>query len=459
MDNFAAIRWVLYYTMGLNLLVTISKLVVGYATGSLSLIADGYDSLFDTDSNVVGLVGIYIASRPPDRSHPYGHRKFETLAATGISVLLFVTTVQLAQSAIGRLRNPVIPVVNAWTYAALLLSIGMHLYVAVYEYRRGKELKSEILMADALHTRADVLVSVSVLIGIVVVQMGYPIADAILALFIAALIAKIGVDIIRENSKILADAAALDVDIVQRIVGGVPGVQSLDHIRSRGQEDDIHLDLHVRVESGMPVDQAHRIAHQVERRLSEGIEGVRDVIVHIEPQETSPDATVDVGQQIRQIASGVPGTSVHSVQARAVGDRLYVTLHLEVGQSFSMDKAHSLASQIEDMIRAEIPQTADVDIHIEPGGVDDRQATSVDLATYSQIRTALNQAAAEVSGLSDCYDARVFRQGDNLLVSGHWECPSGLTVDEAHTLSEKLEQHIRERLPEVTEVVVHLEPK
>lgn len=458
MENYTAIRRVLYYTMILNLLVTIAKLVVGYATGALSLVADGYDSLFDSASNVVGLVGIYFASRPPDRTHPYGHRKFETLAATSISVMLFVTTLQLVQSAISRFRDPVVPVVNVWTFAALALSIGMHLYVATYEHRRGKQLKSEVLVADALHTRADVLVSVSVLAGLIVVRLGYPIVDAILALVIAALIAKIGVDIIRENSRILADAVALDESVVERIVSGVPGVSSLHNIRSRGQEDDIHLDLHVRVEADMPMAQAHYIAHEVQQRLMGGIEGVRDVIVHTEPQRDAGAASPDIGQRIREIAGRVPGASVHSVQVRVVGAGLYATLHLETDPALSMAQAHALADQIEGMIRGEIPQTAEVDVHIEPKGSGGRPTAAADQATYRRVRALLDQATADIGGLSACHDARVLRQGDDLLVSGHWGCPSDLTVQQAHALSSQLEQRIRERLPQATEVVVHVEP-
>lgn len=458
MKNFHAIRWVLVYTMALNLLVAATKLAVGYLTGSLSLIAGGFDSLFDSASNVVGLVGIYVASRPPDPGHPYGHRKFETLSAVSISILLFVTTVQLVQSAIARLRHPVVPAVNVWTFAALALIVAVHVYVAWYEHKRGKELKSEVLVADALHTRADVLVSLSIAVGLVLVRLGYPAVDAILALAIAVLIGKIGIDIIRNSSKVLADAAALDVTQIQRIVAGVPGVQTVHHIRSRGQEDDVHLDLHVRVQPGMPVEQAHHIAHQVQRQLLAAVEGLRDVVVHMEPQQGSERSRRDLDQRIRGIARRIPGTAVHSIQAHDIEGRLYVTLHLEVEHSLSLEKAHELASQLEDMLRTELPSTADVDIHIEPADHRDRAASSVDEPTYQEVRDALAQATKEVGGLSACHDLLVSRTGGRLLVSGHWECDGALSVDEAHALSRQLEVRVLERLPKLGQVIVHVEP-
>jgi cation diffusion facilitator family transporter len=459
MKHYAAVRRVLWYTMALNLLVTAAKLLVGYLTGSLSLIADGFDSFFNSVSNVVGLVGIAVASRPPDAGHPYGHRKFETLSAASITILLFLTTVQLAQSAFERLRHPQQPEVNVWTAVAIVASIGVHLYVAWYEGRRGRELKSEFLVADAMHTRADVLVSVSVGVGMIVVRLGYPAVDAILALVIAGLIAKIGIDIIRSSSKILADAAVVDTRLVEQVVSQVPGVQSVHHIRSRGQEDDIHLDLHVRVGQGMPVEEAHAIAHQVQGALLAAIAGLQDVVVHVEPQPGAAPAEATLDRRIRKVAGHIPNTAVHNVQAHEIDGHLYITLHLEVERSLAIEQAHDLASRLEAMLQREIPQTASVRVHIEPAGDRAGLAGAADEPTYRQVRAALERATGEVPGLSGCHDLVVSRRAGQLLVSAHWECDAALSVEEAHTLSQELEQRAQAHLPRPARVTVHVEPR
>ncbi|MCL6431376.1 MAG: cation-efflux pump [Anaerolineae bacterium] len=457
--NFIAVRWVLIYTMVLNLLVTGVKLVVGYLTGSLSLIADGFDSLFDSASNVVGLVGIYVARRPPDPSHPYGHRKFETLSAASITILLFLTTIELVRGAINRLRNPVAPEVTVWTFVALGLSVAVHLYVTWYERRRGRELKSQFLLADAAHTQADVLVSISVAAGLVLVRAGLPSIDAILALGIAVLIAKIGIEIIRDTSKVLADAAALDVAEVERIAREVPGVETLHHVRSRGQEDDIHLDLHIRVREDMPVAQAHEIAHEVERRLLSEVDGLRDVIVHVEPERGAGPREHLLDRRIRAIARRLPGTAVHSIQAHEVEGRFFVTLHLEVDRTLTVEEAHGLASQLEDMLREELPATASVEVHVEPGDRGGAQAAVADEAAYQTVRVAIDEATRSVPGLSGCHDLVVQHIHGELHVSAHWECDGTLRVDEAHSLTRELERRIQETLPEVGRVVVHVEPR
>jgi len=230
-------------------------------------------------------------------------------------------------------------------------------------------------------------------------------------------------------------------------------------VRSRGQEDDVHLDLHVRVEPGLPVEQAHYIAHRVERELLAGIEGLRDVVVHVEPQQRPECAAPDLDRRIRAIGQRLPGAAVHSIQAHEVGGQVYVTLHLEVEGSLSVGQGHALASQLEDMLRQEIPKVADVDVHVEPRERSGERGSKVDEATYRAVRAAVDRATAEVGGLSDCHDLAVARVDEGLLISAHWECDGALGVEQAHALTKELERIIQGRLPEVGRVVVHVEPK
>lgn len=271
--------------MGLNLLATAAKLIVGYRTGALSLIADGIDSVFDAASNVVGLVGIYFAARPADEDHPYGHRKAETMTALIISSLLFLTTWELIQSAVERLRDPSLiqAEVNAWSFGALLVSIVVHLTVVWYELREGRRLHSDVLVADALHTRADIFVSLSVVGGLIAVRIGFPVVDPILALVIALVIAKIGIDIIRESTPTLMDKAPIAPDPIVQVACSVPGVLACHQARSWGHETAVYLDLHVQVDPTASVEQAHAIAHQVKRQLQEQFPQVEDATIHIEP--------------------------------------------------------------------------------------------------------------------------------------------------------------------------------
>jgi len=255
-----SIRRVLIITMLLNFLATGIKLAAGLATGALSVVADGLDSLFDGISNLVGLVGLNLAARPPDSDHPYGHRKFETIAALSIAFLLFLTSWQLLQIAWERWWSDAVPEVNLWTIVAMVASMLIQGGTSYYELRQGRRLKSEVLVADALHTRASILVSFSVLVGLLLVGLGYPKADPLLAAFVAVMIAKIGVDILRETLPVLVDQAAFDPSQIAQAVDDVGGIESFHRVRSRGAAGSAAIDLHVRVSAEKTVREANVIA-------------------------------------------------------------------------------------------------------------------------------------------------------------------------------------------------------
>ncbi len=281
------IQRVLLLTLGLNLGAAAVKLLAGLASGSLALVAGGVDSVFDGGANVFGLVAMRAAAQPPDAGHPYGHRKFETLTAAVIAVLLFVTCGRLAMAALGDIR-PILagapgPTITLLTLLSPALAFGFNALTARYEARWGRRLGSELLIADASHTRADAAVSLGLIVGLAAVWAGYPLVDPLLALVIAGVIARTGIAIIRDTSQVLADAAVLDPDAVAEVARSVPGVVSTHKIRSRGPADTVSIDLHVQVDPALSIADAHAIGHTVESRLRAHFAGVAEVLVHVEP--------------------------------------------------------------------------------------------------------------------------------------------------------------------------------
>ncbi len=438
--------------MGLNLLATLAKIVVGYLTGSLSIVADGFDSLFDSASNVIGLVGISLAARPPDEDHPYGHRKFESLAAISISVLLFVTSVELVRSVIDRLSSPAAPQINLWSFAALIFSIGVHLFTVFYERRRGRELKSEFLLADAGHTSADIYLSLTVIAGLILVRVGYPIVDALLALGIAGLIAKIGIDIIRSTSAILMDRAVVSEREIERLVLGVEGVESCHRIRSRGPEDDIHVDLHVHVAPETPVDRAHAIAHEVQDKVMRELPGVQDVVVHVEPRGPTPEEPVS--ERIRSLAQRM-GASVHEIRVHQIEGAILVDLHLEVDETWRLEDAHDLASRLEGRMREEMPEITEVYVHMEPVEALEGGEVSGD---EELVAREVGRLVREMGDLKECRRVSVRRSGERLFVSLNCLLSQNLPIGQAHEVSIRLERRLKERLKNVDQVLIHLEP-
>jgi cation diffusion facilitator family transporter len=274
---------VLLRVLVLNLVVAAAKLMLGYSTGAVSVISDGFHSLTDSASNVMGLVGLRAARKPPDDDHPYGHRKYETLAAAGIFVFLLFVVVEVLRGALSRLSGGAPASVTALSFVVMLVTLGINLFVVRYESGRARALGSELLLADALHTRSDVLTSCAVLVSLAAVRLGYPLLDPIGALIIAVFIARTGLEIARETSPILADRVVLDEDDVRRVVMSVPDVVGCHQIRSRGSVDHAFLDLHVWFTGSTPLVEAHRLSHVVKDRLMQKYPQVADAIIHIEP--------------------------------------------------------------------------------------------------------------------------------------------------------------------------------
>jgi len=283
-EHYKPIRRILILVLILNWVVALAKIIYGSLSQCSSMTADGFHSLSDGASNIVGLIGIHFACQPKDVSHPYGHKKYETIFSLGIAVLLFILAFNLAKKGMASLFNPIVPQINILSFMVMIATMAVNFGVMRYEHRKGKALKSDILISDAMHTKADIFTSLSVIIALIAIKLGYPILDPIATIIISLFIAHAGYDIIKEASAVLCDSAAiLDNKRITSIVMGIKGVSACHKIRTRGRPDDIHLDLHVQVNANMHIDNAHKISYAIEEAIKKRIPEVTDVVVHMEP--------------------------------------------------------------------------------------------------------------------------------------------------------------------------------
>ncbi|MEJ2183169.1 MAG: cation diffusion facilitator family transporter [Nitrospirota bacterium] len=283
-----SVRRVLLLTLGLNAAVALAKMLWGYVSGSVGMFSDGIHSLVDGTSNVIGLVGIRLASRPPDPTHPYGHRKFETVFTAIISGMIFLAAAGVLRRAFTDLTGEHHPEVGLVSFGVMGLTLLVNITVMRYELRRGRELGSEYLRADAMHTKSDIFASLGVVAGLILTRMGYPWADAVAGAVVALFIARIGVDILRRAARVLVDTVQMDTAKICQVVYSVKGVRDCHNIRTRGMERHVHLDLHIQLDADISLEEAHAITHQVEDRLRESFPEVADIVVHTEPTDNMP---------------------------------------------------------------------------------------------------------------------------------------------------------------------------
>ncbi len=388
-DRARQIQWVLVVTLALNILAGLAMLLPAWTSGSLSLLAGALDAAFDSAANVLGIWVVRAASRPPDETHPYGHRKFETMVAVVIAAVMLVTCGQIAWSALQRLvGDGRAVVVDSLVLAAPLAAIAASSLATAYETRRGRELESELLIADAGHTLAHAGVASALLLGLLAVRAGYSVVDPLLALSIAAVIAWTGLGIAQSTLDVLADARALDPADVREVATRVPGVIGVHKVRSRGPKSAIAVDLHVQVDPTLGIEDGHAISHRVQDELQRELPGVVDVVVHVEPEASLVDGEivrgpVDIAPELRPIVAeavdSVDGLSeAHAVEAVQVAGELRLSLRVHADGLASLAEVHAMAQNLEANLRSAVPDLLRVTIQVEPELLDPERFSSAE---------------------------------------------------------------------------------
>ncbi len=284
-DNRPVVRQVLVITLILNLSVAALKALVGWWTGSLSVLADALHSTTDSVNNVLGLVTSRMAAPEPDREHPYGHQKFEAIGALGIAAFLGIACFEILQSAIERLLSDNIQPITISTNELwlLLLVLGINIFVAFYERGVGLRIGSPILIADAQHTMSDIWVTISVLGGLIGMWL-WQVAwlDVLLSFPVALLVCLSGWSVLRQNLPWLVDEMAIAPEAIHQLVMEVPGVINCHDIASRGLVGrQVFIEMHLIV-AATDVETAHTITEAVESVLESHYYPVR-VMIHVEP--------------------------------------------------------------------------------------------------------------------------------------------------------------------------------
>lgn len=283
-NNYKKVQQILLTILVANMLVAVLKIVIGTIIKSASMTADGFHSLSDGSSNIVGLIGIQFASKPKDSDHPYGHNKFETLSGLFISAMLFAIAGKIIIDAIGKFKNPIIPNITLESLIVLLFTLCINIFVSVIEYKKGKELNSAILVSDSMHTRSDIYVSIGVLITLIAVKLGFPpIIDPIASLVVSAFIIHAAYEIFKENSDVLVDRAAVDTEEIKSLVMSFEDVKDAHNIRSRGSQNSLYIDLHIMVEPNLSIEKSHEMVHDIEEAIKASINQSAQVIAHLEP--------------------------------------------------------------------------------------------------------------------------------------------------------------------------------
>ncbi len=454
-DNYRQVQRVLVIVLVLNWLVAGSKIVLGLITGALSITADGFHSLMDGSSNIIALIALRVAAQPPDADHPYGHHRYETLAAAGIGVLLLLTAYEVGSGIVERLLNPVELTIAPLTFVVLIATLIANVFITRYEQRAGERLRSPLLLADAAHTGADVFVTLSVLASMILTSLGLNWADPVAALFVILVIVRAAWQILRKTGRVLVDEAPYPEADLRRAAASVEAVDTVLRARSRGTADAAHVDIDIQIPPEMTADHASAIAGRVREKIQQAFPGVSEVEVHFEPAaQAGPDYLL-----ITRARADAHGLNTHELRLTEGADGLILDMHVEAPSTLSLAEAHARVSALEDDLHTRMPDLARIDTHIEPALIDHGIGGEPEPETASELaQRAIAHLETHLPG-GRWHDPAVTLLPDgSYAIALHAALPPDLSLEQAHHQAETAELLLRTHFPAIARVTVHTEP-
>ena len=443
--------------------LTVLKLVVGLATGSLGLLAEAAHSGLDLVAALMTLLAVRIAAREADASHPYGHGRFENVSALFETFLLLATCAWVIYEAADRLASGEVHVESSiWAFVVMAISIAVDWSRSRALKRAAVEHGSVALEADALHFSTDIWSSAVVILGLALVWIGQRTpeanllarADAVAALLVAAIVVFVSGRLGIATIASLVDTAPAGLaDQIQAAAAGCPGVLGAGRVRLRRAGNKLFVDLVVSVARTTTFAGAHEIADRVEECVRTIVSDA-DVVVHVEPVVGPAESAVE---QVQYVARQ-RGVDVHDVRIRQVGDALEVDLHVELDPRLKLADAHAVASGLEHDVLAANQRISAVNTHLEapePTISRDEEVTEENRALVEQVR----RIADRIAGADATHDVRVYRSGRSFNLVMHTTFRADQTLERVHERSAEIERALRSELSGVGTVLVHAEPE
>ena len=443
-------------SLAASFILAVAKLAVGLAIGSLALITDALHSTTDFLATIITLLAVRFGDRPPDAEHPYGHGKFENIAALGEAALLLLLAGGVAVEAVSRIRaDEAPPPISFIAIGVLLVEIVVNAWRAWALKKVGRETQSVALEADSLHFASDVFSSFAVLAGFAIIAAGYRWGDAAAAIGVAALIAVLALRLVMQTINALVDRAPTGVaDVITRQLLALPGVLGVNNVRVRSVGPKHFVEATIDVPRSLGLEQVADV-RDLATIAARGVLTGADVTIQSRPvspsNETVHERVILVAQRER--------VAVHHITVQYLNDRLALALDLEVDGALPLSAAHQMADRLEAAIRREFGRQAEIEIHIEPlePGIVDVEEMPEDVRR-SYI-TALEDAAKEIEGLSDIHNVRVRKSERGTVLVAHCRLDPNATVESVHHRVDDLERLVQDRQPDIARILIHAEPR
>ena len=434
--------------------MAIAKFAVGILIGSLALVSEALHSSVDVIATIITWMVVRVSDRPADAEHHYGHGKLESISALGVIALLYVLAGGILVESYSRLREGAPPpVISIIPFVVLLADIAINLWRARALHRAARKTRSQALAADALHFASDVAGSVAVIIGLMLSAFGFHWGDAAAAVAVALMIAVLGLRLARSTVETLVDRAPEGVaERATAAIGAVPGVVDIERLRTRMVGATHFIDAVVRVPRTLPIDRVDEIKQRAQAAVAKAV-GDADLTFTAVPVALSNES---VRERIMVIARN-SGLAIHHVTVHDLGNKLIVSIDLEVDGEMPLTEAHAIANRLERNIGEQFGEEVEVDTHIEPLEPELPFGSDAAPERRAEIAQALSRYAAETA-IGDIHNVRVRDTAAGEIVNFHCRAVPTMSVIKVHENVDAIERALRRDFPSVKRVISHAEP-
>ncbi len=444
-----------------SILMTVLKILLGFATGSLGLISEAAHSALDLIAAIITFFSVGVSDKPADADHQYGHGKVENFSAFIETGLLLITCVWIVTEAVRRLFfHHVVIEPSVAAFAVLFLSMAVDFWRSRALGRTALRYDSQALQADALHFTTDIWSSGVVVIGLALVWAGHRwhvtwlrVADPIAALAVAGVIMYVSSRLARQTVDALLDAAPRGIrGHIVRALESLDGVLDVERVRIRRAGNRYFADVSVGVNRNATLQHSEQMAEAVtdavHRILPEA-----DVTFRALPRAAGTESIFD---RVHAVASR-HNLSVHDVNVQDLNGKLHLEQHLELDERLSLKQAHDFVTVLEAEMQSEVPEIDSILTHIESDSatIESGDATFHD----AMLERKLRKIAAEFPEIIDLHEIVLKRVREHVYLSCHTTLPDDLSLGRVHDISTALEIRFKQAAPELFKVLIHTEPQ
>lgn len=436
--------------------LTGAKLVVGLLTGSMGILSEAMHSLLDLAAAVMTYFAVKHGDKPADEDHPFGHAKIESVSALIETGLLFITSVWIVYEAVRRLWSGNAEIEATWyAFAVIVGSIAVDVSRSRALSAVAKRTKSQALEADALHFSSDIWSSAVVLVGLALVRFGLDGADAVAAIGVALFVAVAGYRLGKRTIDVLVDAAPHGIpEQARTVAAAVEGVVRVERVRVRPLGASFHIELSVQVNRNYPLAKAQDIVSRVEAAIERHIPG-SDAVIRAASVQLDSETIIEAVQAL----AARQDMAVHDVIVDDLDGRQFVSYDLEVADTLTVGEAHAIADGFEQAVKREVGGDIEINSHIDPMKKETVLSSNVTAAELERITAVVNAVDREIADISEPHDLLVRKIGDKFFVSFHCLAPADEPMELIHGAAARFEFLMKDRLPSIKRVVVHVEPK